>query len=180
MQEDRRKRKSRAALRGALMKLMEQRSPSQITIKALCETADVNRSTFYANYGTIEDLLSDIHAEFFHRIELLLPERREPETDPHHVTEAEFLRIIGLMAAPDSPLPLLLRDDDARLFVQNMVQHFMTRYVLTHASCAGHYSYTYRTIGSFTVITQWIREGMPCPAQELAALLSSMSADPIL
>ena len=34
-----------------------------ITVKALCERADVNRSTFYAHYTSIEDLLHDIEDE---------------------------------------------------------------------------------------------------------------------
>ena len=40
-----------------------ERPLGSITIKALCEQADVNRSTFYAHYDSIEELLHDIEDE---------------------------------------------------------------------------------------------------------------------
>lgn len=42
---------------------MRERPLGSITIKALCEQADVNRSTFYAHYDSIEELLHDIEDE---------------------------------------------------------------------------------------------------------------------
>ena len=46
-----------------LIDLMRERPLGSITIKALCEQADVNRSTFYAHYDSIEELLHDIEDE---------------------------------------------------------------------------------------------------------------------
>jgi len=51
------------ALRGALLRLLDEHPDTpveRVTVKALCEAADVNRSTFYAHYGQPLDLLKDM------------------------------------------------------------------------------------------------------------------------
>lgn len=61
--ESRRTRYTRQAMQDALIELMRERPLGAITVKALCERADVNRSTFYAHYASIEELLHDIEDE---------------------------------------------------------------------------------------------------------------------
>lgn len=61
--ESRRTRYTRRAMQDALIELMADRPLGAITVKALCEQADVNRSTFYAHYASIEELLNDIEDE---------------------------------------------------------------------------------------------------------------------
>ncbi len=61
--ESRRTRYTRKAMQDALIELMRERPLGSITIKALCERPDVNRSTFYAHYESIEELLHDIEDE---------------------------------------------------------------------------------------------------------------------
>ena len=43
----------------ALISLLEKKDFEYITVKEICEAADVNRSTFYLHYETIVDLLSE-------------------------------------------------------------------------------------------------------------------------
>ena len=47
----------------SLRKLLEEQSFDSITIKELCNTAGVSRTTFYRNYSTIEDVLLDYFRE---------------------------------------------------------------------------------------------------------------------
>lgn len=58
--ESRRTRYTRAAMRDALMDLLAERPLARISVKELCERADVNRSTFYAHYENIDELLRDV------------------------------------------------------------------------------------------------------------------------
>ena len=55
---DRRQRKSRAALQGALVTLVASKPYAEITIDDVVATADVARGTFYAHYTDKADLLS--------------------------------------------------------------------------------------------------------------------------
>lgn len=43
----------------AFLELLEKKEFSYITVKEICEKAQVNRSTFYLHYETVEDLLSE-------------------------------------------------------------------------------------------------------------------------
>lgn len=59
----RRVKMTQALLKQSLIELMEQKNIRQISIKELCERADVSRSTFYAYYGSQYDLLDAIRKE---------------------------------------------------------------------------------------------------------------------
>lgn len=43
----------------AFLRLLEKKDFAYITVKEICETAGVNRSTFYLHYETIGDLLAE-------------------------------------------------------------------------------------------------------------------------
>ena len=60
---DRRVAYTKTALREALVKLMVSQHISAITVKSLCELADMNRSTFYLHYRNQYDLLHQIEQE---------------------------------------------------------------------------------------------------------------------
>lgn len=61
--EDRRVRITKMAIRDSLIELMEVHPISKISVKLLCETADINRSTFYAHYKDQYDLLRSVQQE---------------------------------------------------------------------------------------------------------------------
>jgi len=53
--KDRRIRKTEQAIQAALTKLLSNKDITEITIKELCEKADINKSTFYLHYRDIYD-----------------------------------------------------------------------------------------------------------------------------
>lgn len=63
MKENRKTRYTRMVLQDSLIELMKEKPISKITIKELCEKADVNRTTFYAHYSDQYDLLRKIEDE---------------------------------------------------------------------------------------------------------------------
>lgn len=55
-------------IREALLHLMETRSIRNISVRELCETAGINRSTFYKHYGAPENVLQEIQSELIQHI----------------------------------------------------------------------------------------------------------------
>ena len=55
--EDRRVRKTKKQLRGALTSLLLEKDISRVTVRDVADLADVNRGTFYAHYSDVYDLL---------------------------------------------------------------------------------------------------------------------------
>lgn len=60
---DRKKRYTRMVLQDSLIELMREKPINKITIKELCERADINRTTFYAHYTDQYDLLRKIESD---------------------------------------------------------------------------------------------------------------------
>ena len=52
--------KSKTALKTAFLELFRWKDPEEITVVELCRRAGVNRSTFYAHYGYMDDLIREV------------------------------------------------------------------------------------------------------------------------
>ena len=63
--ESRRTRYTRTVIEDSLIDLLREKPMNAITVSELCAKADVNRSTFYAHYDDLPDLLGTIENETF-------------------------------------------------------------------------------------------------------------------
>jgi AcrR family transcriptional regulator len=66
--EDRRVRRTRAALRRALIELINEQGYASVSVDAIAVRADVTRATFYAHYGAKPELLAAVVDEFADRV----------------------------------------------------------------------------------------------------------------
>ncbi|MDR1217717.1 MAG: TetR/AcrR family transcriptional regulator [Oscillospiraceae bacterium] len=76
---DRRTKYTKRALRDSIIKLLREKPVDKITVKELCETADINRSTFYAYYGSPADLMHRIERELLRDLEAYLADASSGE-----------------------------------------------------------------------------------------------------
>lgn len=67
-QETRRVRMTKRMMKDALLELLAQKNLVNISVKEICETADVNRSTFYQHYADPAELLREIEQDFLDQI----------------------------------------------------------------------------------------------------------------
>ena len=61
--EDRRVTMTKRMLKDALIEMLKEKDIYHISIRELCERADVNRTTFYRYYSSQFDLLSDMERD---------------------------------------------------------------------------------------------------------------------
>ncbi|MEX0172521.1 TetR/AcrR family transcriptional regulator [Streptomyces sp. LMG1-1-1.1] len=78
---DRRVRRTRAALRQALVELVLDKGFHTVTVEEITERADVGRATFYAHYRDKEDLLVGIVRDLAEDRERLLPAVRQAHAE---------------------------------------------------------------------------------------------------
>ncbi|MFF8281228.1 TetR/AcrR family transcriptional regulator [Streptomyces albus] len=78
---DRRVRRTRAALRQALVELVLDRGFQAITVEEIAERADIGRATFYAHYRDKEDLLVGVVRDLAEDRERLLPAVRQAHAE---------------------------------------------------------------------------------------------------
>lgn len=63
MSTDRRTRYTKMLIRDSLYELLEQKPLSAITVKELCQKADINRATFYRYYDNVDALFEQLEQE---------------------------------------------------------------------------------------------------------------------
>ena len=66
--ENRKVKYTKRVIRESLYELLKIKAINKITVKELTELADINRSTFYAYYETMQDLIEEIEIENAHKI----------------------------------------------------------------------------------------------------------------
>ncbi len=66
--EHRKVRMSKLLLKEALIEELREKKISQVTVSSLCERADLNRSTFYAHYMDLFQLIDEMEDDFLQRV----------------------------------------------------------------------------------------------------------------
>ena len=79
--DSRRVKMTKKLLKTSLIELMKESPLHSITIKDICDGADVNRSTFYRHYETQFDLYNDIISDISGDIEVILGEYNKEKRD---------------------------------------------------------------------------------------------------
>lgn len=74
---NKRRRDTRNRIQSAFVKLLQYRELKQITVTDICKAADVNRTTFYANYLDIYDLADAVQKTLEEEVFGLYQEERE-------------------------------------------------------------------------------------------------------
>lgn len=72
--DNRKARLSREIFHQSLLEIMDTKSVYKISVTELCAHAEMNRSTFYAHYETIYDLLQEIENDIYERMKAALEE----------------------------------------------------------------------------------------------------------
>ncbi|WP_349774385.1 TetR-like C-terminal domain-containing protein [Oceanobacillus luteolus] len=123
---DRRKKYTRMVLKDSLLKLLKQKTFSSITVKEICELADINRSTFYAHYQdpfqlleTIEDEIIADMRKYLHTYNL------QEKEDALRMTE----KLIQYFSAKHEELQILL-NKSGELSFERKVRHVAEQFMM--------------------------------------------------
>ncbi len=79
---DLRVKKTKKAIRRAFFELIRQKPVEKITVRELSELAEINKTTFYAHYDTIYDLVDQLEQEMIETIVERMGAAQELVTDP--------------------------------------------------------------------------------------------------
>ena len=68
MKTDRRVKYTQKVLKESLLEILKERPIERVTVKEICDRADINRSTFYVHYGSPQELFDSIKLDLFRQI----------------------------------------------------------------------------------------------------------------
>ena len=168
--EDRRVAMTRRLLKDALTDILRTEDIYHVSIRELCQRADVNRTTFYKYYGNQFDLLADMENDL---LEFLVSTIREHDANPVKIIETicEYLEShleFGRLIVNNNVDPLFPQ----RLFAQEVLREsVMQNYGTMPDETAQEYLFNYVIYGAYRIICLWINKEQREPPEEIAQLL---------
>ena len=160
--KDRRVQYTIMVLKEALVQSMKTEHISKISVKSLCEIADINRSTFYAHFTDQYDLLRFIVQEVLDNIRQSLEKQAFDDRRPisfqvlHHILE--YVR-------ENADLFKALLSDNAIPGIQNEIMNFsqVISFQLNkkYDERVQDYLAVYGTTGCISLLHKWLQDDMP-------------------
>lgn len=177
---DRRKKYTRMVLKDSLMALLEKKAIGSITIKEICEHADINRSTFYTHYASQYDLLHQIEAEIIQDMNHTLASYNDDtEDDELKLTE----KLLEYIAANHEVCRILLSQHGDVTFqkrvMDNALQHTVHKLVEANQidQQLSEYVSMFYVSGSIHVIEAWLKNGMDTDPLEMAKMINKLTSN---
>ena len=165
MNTDRRTQYTRAVLQKSLLELLKERPIERITVKEICEKADINRSTFYVHYASPMDLLASSKTQLYEKIK----EEKVSCSDMYETTVSlcgalqKHRDLIALICRTGKgvkdflPIMELWKDD----FLLSMEASGVPRDRLEMA-------FLFVACGTSAVVVSWVLDAFPNTAEEIA------------
>lgn len=167
---DRRTRKSKNAMKKALFELMTKKPFSQITVSELCENADINRSTFYANYTEMKELLSEIHQDLLDKM-MNHTDRMASDATEKQMRTSVITGMVTYIYERQKEVKILFLNNENHLLEQNMFKCFKQKYIYNPDSVMDYYPLLYHSLGFFSLINQWVLDDFPLTPSQLAHII---------
>lgn len=178
--QDRRIRKTKTALCNALSKLMETQEFHTISVKALCDAADIHRATFYYHYSDIYAFYQEIEASFLEDVSALL------DIDQAHTYETPFFnRIINYVDANAAICRIFLSQVTGMGTYRKLIDTIKAQYLKiwqyeTHTSELPrdwHFLTDYHIQGCLAVVASWLDSDRACSKSEITSLLLEIDTE---
>lgn len=175
---DRRVKYTKAMLRQSLLNLMRERPVSKISVKELCEKADINRGTFYAHYTDQYDLLRQIEDELTQEIMSSV----QAEVEVGDITEM-LTSIFRTIEGNHELCSVLFSEYGDKEFIRGMLNIVKAESIkgwheaLPDASeSALELMYEFCANGSVAIIQYWLASGMRESPEKITEFIGRVSA----
>lgn len=179
-QEDKRVIKTKREIRSALLKILEEKPLSQITVKEIADAACINRKTFYSHYASPDDILSELEDEIVGSIAYFL---EDVLIDEYSLGPQYFLQFINTVYASNPQFFENLVSMRNYTFIAEKLKKVLKDQILhsivvpegreSDASAALEYFIG----GAAAVYVDWIREGKQLPFDEVSRLITGLMLD---
>lgn len=160
---DRRVRYTKQVIKESLLEMLRTMPMEQITVKALCEKAEINRATFYHHYETLTLLLEEIEYESYKDFAEIL---NNALYDDEHLSETISL-ILQYLKENHNMREVFLSKTSAGYGMTRLLEEFHQKGIEHITQTANiprlqaQWTLTYLSSGTREVLRQWFADGMP-------------------
>lgn len=177
MMENRRVKMTKRMMKEALLELLEKQSLEKITVTDICEKADVNRSTFYAYYEDIGQLLLEIENDVLNNLPGA-PESSVTDSDESFLSALEDF--FDYVCENERLFRVLIVQRDSSSFnhrlVNSVMEHYRKPSGVGDNKLLERYAYVYCVNGVIGIMKEWINGHFPISTKEFARIVLQMSA----
>lgn len=178
IKDNQRTRLSKRMFQNAVLELLEEKGGiEKISVRELCERAELNRSTFYAHYAEPREVLAEAEEDILNETAGHIKQIGAQKKGGGKEYVSSFLRYIRendrvfrvlLVTAADPAF----KNRFMQLSLLSVFEHMQ----LTMDNEKQQYIYSYLLNGSFGIITQWIRSDYTAAVPELVDLLFTLNS----
>jgi len=171
---------AKARIRQAFTKLLREKPIQRIAVKELCQEAGVNRSTFYAHYQDIYDLLTKIEEDMLEDFRRALAPLLEP--GPEAISPLEITRGIYRCLQENADVCTVtlgeFGDKDFALRLLNIGRESCllaySRQFPQASPQRLEYFYAFVSNGHIGLLQKWLEEGMTTSVEEMAQMAQNI------
>lgn len=167
--------KTKNAFESALASLAKEKPLNKITVKEICQEAQLSRNAFYFHYKDIFDLIEEIENRMLGEVESSLSEFREMGF-PKNIL-ATIKRMVGLMARNRDVSLMLLDSSFSPTFVPKLGKLFSDfnfeyykAYHKTDYRANYDLFYSFISNGFYGMIRDWLKSENPVDVEKLETL----------
>lgn len=175
MKSDARVRYTKRVIKECFVKLLENQPINKITVKEVCESAEINRATFYLHYTDCYDLLKQIEDEMIFELKQLIQESQ-------HKNSVEIFKKMFNKIKEDSALYLTITSENGdstfpnrilSLCYEQMTPSFESLFNNISKS-KREWLYYFSANGCSGILHHWINTGMKEDVIELSKFMSDL------
>lgn len=172
---DRRVKYTKMVLKESFINLLEKKDIAQITIKEICEDADINRATFYAHYNDQYDLMKKIENELLDNINDYLAGFDKKNNDMNAVLLAEK---IFEYIKENARLCKLLLSERGDFSFQKQIVMLVYDLIITELTDNSNltkedaeYVYSFTITGCVGIVQKWLNDDMKKSSHFMAEMV---------
>jgi len=158
------------------MELMKEKSILSVSVKDICDLADISRSTFYDHYKDQYDLLKQIEDETLAYFEDMLNRYKDKQTKKDTGQMVE--EMLTYIANNGNTIHVLLSENGDLTFQKKLLYHFIMHNQITKyftekqqsEETMPYYS-VFLVHGAIGLIQHWLKDNMTMPIPQLAKML---------
>ena len=172
MAEDARVRYTKMVIRKSFITLINQKPFSKITLKEVCQLAQINHSTFYRYYSDIYDWKKQLEEDSLAYLEWLIHNTIQTSRREMHLSNARALKenkdVFQAMISPNFESGFMQKVDG--LYFQLELEEAQKKKG-SDLTQEEYWNCYYKVSGMNGVIQQWVRSGMKESPEELTDYL---------
>ena len=159
-------------LKESLLEMLEHTSISNISVRSLCEEADVNRSTFYKHYTSQYEVFDEMQNDFLLQIEQCF-QQNNGERPSYQET---LTKKLTYMKENIRLCKVLIGKNAVSNFKQHLLNIPYIKQELSLNICKGSeeeikYKKEFIISGSYHIIVRWLNDNCPETPEQVSAII---------